>query len=105
MIKSITKLNDNSISVIKEVDAIPAKELPPVTYDYDFLLNQKESIQKQWDEMVAQKNKEIDDINTARKAELDEVVALLSEADKLEVVAKPIKVKETPVEQIKAMNP
>ena len=66
-----TKLTDSSIQVVKQDDA-PA----PVTqtYDYDFLLSQKAAIIKQANDFLAQRQKELDDIQ-----------ALLDQADALGV--------------------
>jgi len=82
-IKKVVKIDDNTISVIKETAMVEAKDLPPVIYEYGFLLKQKDDIQKQWDEQLKT-------INDARQAEMDEVDALIAEADKLQVVAKVI---------------
>ena len=95
IIKNIVAVDANTIAVTKQtavIPEVPAKELPPVMYEYSFLLKQKVDIQKQWDEQIAQKNKEIDDINLARQAEIDEVSALISGADNLKIVAKPIEI-------------
>jgi hypothetical protein len=82
---------ENSTLVVQEVipaQVIPEKLKEPVEYSYEFLKNQKVDIQKQWDEMIAQKNKEIEEINSARQKEMDFVDELLKKADELGVVAK-----------------
>lgn len=72
----VTKLDANTISVSKEEVKTTA-----TTYDYDFLVKQRESIQ-------AQKAQQIAD----RDRELAEIEMLLGECDRLEVVAKPIEI-------------
>jgi len=70
----ITKLSANSISVLKEeVKTIET------TYEYDYLVKQRASIEAQKAQQIADRDKEI--------AEID---ALLAECVKLNVVAKPI---------------
>lgn len=93
---------DYSTLIVKEVvpqQIIPEQIKEDKEYSYNFLIKQKEDIQKQWDEQVAQKNKEIEDINIARQKELDEVKELLFKCEEVgitgevvneEIVAKPI---------------
>ena len=67
------KVSDTEIEVTKQ-DPAPA----PVTnkYDYDFLIQQRKDIQKQKD-----------DYDALRDAELLEVNTLISEADKLGITS------------------
>ena len=84
-------IKNYSTLVVEEVvpeKVIPAETKPAKEYDYNFLKQQKISIQKQWDEMIAQKNKEIEKINVARQKEMDIVDDLLKKSDELGVVAK-----------------
>jgi hypothetical protein len=69
------KVDDNTIQITTQ-----PIQLDPVvqTYDYDFLLSQRDAIQAQMDEQMAQ-----------RQAELDEVNALIELADEQGIVAKP----------------
>jgi len=92
-------IKNYSTLVVEEVvpeKVIPAETKPAKEYDYNFLKQQKISIQKQWDEMIAQKNKEIEEINSARQKEMDIVDDLLKKSDELGVVAKEVK----PVEEV-----
>lgn len=68
----ITKIDENTIQVEKEEIKTSVNK-----YDYNFLLSQKEAIEKQRDEYVA-----------ARQKELDEINLLISEAEKLGVKAR-----------------
>ena len=68
-----SKLDDNTISVEK---VIP-ETMETQTYDYDFLLSQRDAIQKQADDFAA-----------ARQVELDEVNGLISQAEGLGIVSK-----------------
>lgn len=80
-----------STLVVEEVipeKIIPAETKPAKEYDYNFLKQQKVDIQKQWDEMLDQKNKEIEEINVARQKEMDFVDEMIAKADELGVVAK-----------------
>ena len=91
MEKTKFSIKNYSTLVVEEIipeKIIPAETKSAVEYEYSFLLKQKEDIQKQWDEMVAQKNKEIEDINVARQKELDFVNEMIAKADELGVVAK-----------------
>jgi cbb3-type cytochrome oxidase cytochrome c subunit len=75
-----------STLVVEEVipeKVIPAEVKPAVEYDYNFLKQQKIDIQKQWDEMIAQKNNEIDEINSARQKEMDFVDEMIAKAEEL----------------------
>ena len=84
-------IKNYSTLVVEEVvpeKVIPAETKPAKEYDYNFLKQQKINIQKQWDEMIAQKNKEIEKINVARQKEMDIVDDLLKKSDELGVVAK-----------------
>jgi hypothetical protein len=86
-------IKNYSTLVVEEVvpeKVIPAETKPAKEYDYNFLKQQKVEIQKQWDEMLAQKNKEIEEINVARQKEMDFVDELLKKSDELGVVAKEI---------------
>jgi hypothetical protein len=88
-----TKYTKKDYSTLVVTEVIPEKVIPavtkePVEYDYTFLKQQKVDIQKQWDEMIAQKNKEIDEINSARQKEMDFVDEMITKADELGVVAK-----------------
>lgn len=85
-----TKVDNHTISVIevKPQEIIHEKVLPAKEYEYSFLLKQRDSIQNQWDEQLAQKNKEIEEINTNRGAEKEKVDNLISEAKKLGIVDK-----------------
>jgi hypothetical protein len=104
-----TKYSVKNYSTLVVEEVIPEKIIPavtkePVEYDYDFLKKQKVDIQKQWDDMLAQKNKEIDEINVARQKEMDFVDEMIAKADELGVVAKEevIPIEDiTPVEDIK----
>lgn len=71
---AVSKIDDNTIQVIKQA---PQPEPVTVNYDYDFLLSQRDAIQK-----------DLDDYTAARQAELDEVNDLISQADALKVVSK-----------------
>ena len=73
----ITKLTASSISVSKEV-------ITPTTttYEYDYLVKQRASIEAQKAQQIADRDREL--------AEIDE---LLGECAKLNVVAKPIEIK------------
>jgi hypothetical protein len=88
-----TKYTKKDYSTLVVTEVIPEKVIPavikePVEYDYTFLKQQKVDIQKQWDEMIAQKNKEIDEINSARQKEMDFVDEMITKADELGVIAK-----------------
>lgn len=74
-IKSVTFETDTSISVEK---VIP-ETTEIVIYDYDFLLKQRDQIQK-----------DLDDYTIARQVELDEVNYLIQQADAAGVKSKPI---------------
>jgi hypothetical protein len=90
-IKNIVKVDDNTIAVTREtavVPEVPAQDLEPVLYTYDWLLSQKDAIQKQWDGQLSDKQTEIDKINSDRQAEMDEIDALIAGADKLAVTSK-----------------
>jgi hypothetical protein len=92
---------DYSTLVVEEVipeKVIPAEVKEAKEYDYTFLKQQKVDIQKQWDEMIAQKNKEIEEINSARQKEMDFVDEMIAKADELGVVAKE---EVKPVEEVK----
>jgi hypothetical protein len=84
---SIEKVDDSNISVIRETDPVPAKIQSAVVYDYDFLKQQKQDIQHQWDAQLKE-------INDARGAEMAEVDFLISEADKIGVKSTPTEVVE-----------
>ena len=89
-----TKKDANTL-IVEEVvpqQVIPEKVKDSVEYTYGFLLKQKADIQKQWNEMIAQKNAEIDGINAARQKELDFVNELIVKADELGITneVKPI---------------
>lgn len=85
-----TKKNENEIAVVEVIPEkiIPAETLPEKVYSYAFLLKQRDDIQTQWDEQLAQKANEIDEINTKRAEEKAFVEKLIAEADKLGVVNK-----------------
>lgn len=69
--KQYTKTEDNKLRV---VETIPEKVKPAVDYDLDFLLQQREEIQKQKDEF-----------DVLRDAELHEVDSLIAQAKNLEI--------------------
>jgi hypothetical protein len=69
-----SKIDKNTLGVI---ETKPIEVLPLKTYDYSFLKNQLISIQKQKD-----------DYDALRDAEIVEVQNLLNEADKLGIVEK-----------------
>ena len=88
-----TKYSVKNYSTLVVEEVIPEKVIPAEVkeakeYDYTFLKQQKVDIQKQWDEMLAQKNKEIEEINSARQKEMDFVDEMIAKADELGVVAK-----------------
>ena len=88
-----TKYSIKNYSTLVVEEVVPEKVIPEVVkeaveYDYSFLKQQKVDIQKQWDEMIVQKNKEIDEINVARQKEMDFVDEMIAKADELGVVAK-----------------
>jgi len=104
-----TKYSVKNYSTLVVEEIIPEKVIPAEVkeakeYDYNFLKQQKVEIQKQWDEMLAQKNKEIEEINSARQKEMDFVDELLKKADELGIVAKevvePVEVEEVLEENI-----
>ena len=104
-----TKYSVKNYSTLVVEEVIPEKVIPAEVkeakeYDYNFLKQQKVEIQKQWDEMLAQKNKEIEEINSARQKEMDFVDELLKKADELGIVAKevvePVEVEEVLEENI-----
>jgi PAB1-binding protein PBP1 len=100
MEKTKYSVKDYSTLVVEEIipeKVIPAEVKEAKEYDYSFLKQQKVDIQKQWDEMIASKNKEIDEINSARQKEMDFVDELLKKSDELGVVAKEVE----PVEEVK----
>ena len=73
MINTTTqKIDDNQIKVTKEETTSTEN-----TFTYEYLLSQKEAIQKQKDRD-----------NEARDKELDEINALLAECDKLNITVK-----------------
>lgn len=78
--QTITKLDDNTIAVVKSV---------PVEFKFtpEYLTEQRKNI-------VAQKERD----NAQRDLEIAEVDAYLAEMEKLNVVAKPAEVIETSVE-------
>jgi len=84
------KVDNHTIRFIEvqPQEIIPENVLPAVEYEYSFLLKQKDSIQNQWDEQLAQKNKEIEDINVLREAEKVRIDNLILEAKKLGIVDK-----------------
>lgn len=85
-----TKKDESTIIVqeVKPEEIILEEILPEKEYDYVFLLKQKENIQKQWDEQIEQKNKEILEINERQSKEKIFVEKLILEANKLGIVAK-----------------
>lgn len=93
-----TKKSEHEIGVVEVIPEkiIPAETLPEKVYDYNFLIGQRSSIITQWDEQLAQKQKEIDEINTKRAEEIAFVEKLISEAEKLGITEK--KVEPLPVE-------
>jgi hypothetical protein len=91
---------ENSTLVVQEVipaQVIPEKLKEPVEYSYDFLKQQKVDIQKQWDEMLAQKNKEIEEINSARQKEMDFVDEMIAQADLLGITEEIKPIEEKPL--------
>lgn len=84
------KKDDNTIIVneVKLQEIIPEKVLPAKEYDYSFLKKQVLDIQKQWEEQLAQKKNEIDEINIKRAEEIAFVEKLITEADKLGIKIK-----------------
>ena len=91
---------ENSTLVVQEVipaQVIPEKLKEPVEYSYDFLKQQKIDIQKQWDEMLAQKNKEIEEINSARQKEMDFVDEMIAQADLLGITEEIKPIEEKPL--------
>ena len=80
-----TKKSEYEIAVVEVIPekVIPAETLPEKVYDYSFLLDQVVDIQSQWDEQVAQKEKEITEINEQRGKEKAFVEKLIVEAKKL----------------------
>jgi hypothetical protein len=82
-----TKVNSGTISVVETVpqEIVAAKVLPAKQFSYDFLLKQRDEIQKQWDAQVAQKQAEIVEINARQAKELAFVNKLIAEANKLGV--------------------
>ena len=98
-----TKYSVKNYSTLVVEEFIPEKVIQAEVkeakeYDYNFLKQQKVDIQKQWDEMIAQKNKEIEEINSARQKEMDFVDEMIAKADELGVVAKE---EVEPVEEVK----
>lgn len=95
-----TKEYENTLTVIEIEPAkvIPEKVLPARKYEYGFLLSQRDSIQNQWDEQLAQKAKEIEEINLVRGEEKAFVEKLILEADKLGIIVK----QEVVVEEVVA---
>ena len=89
-----TKKSTHEIAVVEVVPekVIPAETLPEKIYDYGFLLKQVADIQSQWDEQLAQKQKEIVEINEQRGKEKAFVEKLITEAKKLGIEEEPIKV-------------
>ena len=85
-IKSTAKVSNDQIEVIK---VIPERELPPQRFSVEFLNIQKKSIQTQLDAYTAQ-----------RQAEIEEIDSLLAECTKLGVVAKEEKPVEEPINEI-----
>ena len=85
-----TKQDNNTIIIneFKPTVIISGYFLPPKRYDYSFLLKQKNDIQNQWDFQISGKYKEIDEINVARSGEMVFVDKLISESNKLGIVAK-----------------
>ena len=76
-----------------QVEKIIPETTETVSYDYDFLLSQRDAIQKQADTFAA-----------ARQAELDEVNNIISQCDSLGIVSKeivenPAITPETPINQ------
>lgn len=98
-----TKYSIKNYSTLVVEEVIPEKVIPEVVkeaveYDYSFLKQQKVDIQTQWNEMLSQKKKEIDEINTTRQKEMDFVDEMIAKADELGIVAKE---DVKPVEEIK----
>ena len=81
-----TKIDANTIEVVK---TIPENVLSPTTYDYSFLKQQLVSIQKQKD-----------DYDALRDAELAEVQGLIDEADKLGITEKAVSIEPLPIEKL-----
>lgn len=78
--ENIIKINDNTIDVVKvEPETVVPEKTKTVRYDYDFLLEQRERIQKDYDETVARHAVEL----TTRQAELDEVNSLISTCEEM----------------------
>lgn len=100
-----TKYSIKNYSKLVVEEVIPEKIIPEEVkeakeYDYTFLIKQKADIQKQWDEMIAQKNKEIEDINATRQKEMDFVDVMIAKADELGVKENVNPIKEIPLEGI-----
>lgn len=99
---------DNNTLIVHEVEPerlIPANFLPAKEYDYAFLLKQRDDIQTQWDEQLAQKDKEIANINEQRSKEKAFVEQLIMEAGKLGIVEKELPIEPSkevilPIEEI-----
>lgn len=72
---SFSKIDENTIQVEKVIPETTETN----TYDYDFLLSQRDAIQKQADDFAA-----------ARQVELDEINGMIDQADSLGIVAKPV---------------
>ena len=73
----ITQIDENTIKVDKE-ETISSSN----TYSYDFLISQRDAIQRQADDFAANRQKELDEINV-----------MIGEADKLGIISKnPIKI-------------
>jgi 5-enolpyruvylshikimate-3-phosphate synthase len=105
VVKMETKYSIKNYSTLVVEEVIPEKVIPAEVkeakeYDYTFLIKQKADIQKQWDEMIAQKNKEIEEINAARQKEMDFVDAMIAKADELGVKEDVKPLKEIPLEEI-----
>lgn len=105
--ETFTKKDENTIlfQEVKPEVIIPSETLPEKEYDYNFLLKQKDDIQKQWDEQIEQKNKEIVEINERQGKEKAFVEKLIAEADKLGIVAKKIEAIPVEISPVEIINP
>lgn len=80
MKENITKVDDSTIDVVKvEPEIVVPQKTKTVRYDYDFLLEQRERIQKDYDETVARHAIEI----ATRVSELNEVNSLIATCEEM----------------------